>query len=95
MRNREPWQHAWDTAATSTTGGGGVVRACTRAGCPWQMLSRPNSNRYRNGPNGEWKHMPKDCKGNGGRVLNVPLASRRRDEAAAAASIMTWPKESP
>lgn len=40
-----------------------VVKPCKRTGCAWQMLSRKNSNRYRNGPNGKWMHAPKDCEG--------------------------------
>lgn len=57
MRKREPWQHDWSVRKE------GGVKLCLRPDCPWQMLSRPNSNRYRNGPDGAWQHSPKDCKG--------------------------------
>lgn len=60
---REPWQHEWSKEARSRSGGGGVVKPCKRPGCPWEMLSRKNSNRYRNGPDGAWVHNPKHCEG--------------------------------
>lgn len=63
MRKREPWQHDW-SKRDWTHVDGGKVRWCNREGCSWQMLSRPNSNRYRSGPDGAWRHEPKDCKGN-------------------------------
>lgn len=61
MRQREPWQHEWGQAVRFV--GSDPVKPCTKPGCLWEMLSRKNSNRYRNGPEGEWKHSPKDCMG--------------------------------
>lgn len=58
MRKREPWQHEWGKRSEYTN-----LKRCERQGCRWEMLSRKNSNRYRNGPDGEWKHSPKDCEG--------------------------------
>lgn len=65
MRKRESWQHEWSDVVHSIRSNGATERfkMCKRQGCPWQMLSRKNSNRYRNGPDGEWMHSPKDCKG--------------------------------
>lgn len=63
MRQREPWEHEWSKAAQSSSDPGGVVKACLRPGCTWQMKSRPNSNRYRNGFTGKWMHSPKACEG--------------------------------
>ena len=66
MRKREPWQHEWASGGLWSPKSKGVIKACRRNGCQWEMLSRANSNRYRNGPNGAWQHSPKDCKGEQG-----------------------------
>ena len=69
MRQRESWQHEWFTAFRVKrigVGAEGVVKVCVRPGCAWEMLSRKNRNRYRNGPDGAWQHSPKDCKGEQG-----------------------------
>lgn len=65
MKQREPWQHEWGRPLRGAGGTAEVfaIKSCTRRGCSWQMLSRKDSNRYRNGPDGKWTHAPKDCKG--------------------------------
>lgn len=65
MKTRESWQHDWSPAfrVEVVDGQERVVKPCRRSECGWQMLSRKNSNRYRNGPDGAWMGSPKDCKG--------------------------------
>lgn len=67
----------WHEWSKRTEGG---VKLCLRPECTWQMLSRPNSNRYRSGPTRPWMCKPKNCEG--ARLVPHP-----------AAGIMTWPKE--